>query len=1067
MASNMTKAFQAKAKRSLGCRPGYDVGGMTDVFKTGSNSFSDQPGVGSTVMQPGVGQQGMLSTTPTATPSPAAAPLGGGMNPNRGAPIYGAGPKETGFTWNDGTRRDGLSPEQGRMQDAKASAVAAAPVAAEPGTWAEKMRAQGHDPRGMYQYDQSGNPVFLAEQNRRPQNKLGSGNLWGYADGGKVDPPTRAPRDDYEVPKTFMGHVQKIGGLVGRMVDEIRNPVQSAPDQSSPLDVREQIVKRHVENAQARDAYADGGAVRQVEFQGPGGPREDKIPVRFAGADIRVSDGERGLILPAKTAANPQAVDAIEDIIQGTNDGRSPRRGLGDGGHYAPGSLPVPNLDLIPKDAIPYTREIVGAAPQAPDLQIQTPRDLSLDRMRAGQSHITQSMGDAARLNGAGQSAEFAPPQPPARPAAQPQNIAPELRMPADPAPVAEPQVRRGLLGRGVDALKGGAQNVAGKVLGMEPKVQTAEAATPAPTAKPVEKSPTPITDRAQALGKALGKGEIPGVMKTDTQGNKYLTKGAGAAAGIGTALQAGDHWDAYGDRPGGLTHGERAQLFARDMGVLAGGTAGAVGGGVAGSFVTPIVGTGVGGVAGAVIGGTLADKGMGKLRESANWVNEKLGGAPNYFEDSDAMIARDRAAREAQGIPESAPQRTARAVNSTIGSALQGASNFIGGTSAGGSSWGGEGRTPTLVDQGTTESPSGGAQAQAAPAPAPVAAPTAPQSTGFLKVTGEGGPNMSSGVKRRGIGFTMTPGNMSPNQYVGADGTPNQVWEKTSAYADAQRRAQQNRIDLQQVQDERRGTSTMASRALGQQMQAPGANAATDASSSDALMQSALANLNSPDPGTRALGHQQMVAQNQMIQQQMALAKARREALDKQTEQGIAGNDAVIRKEKELRDKMASAFQKPDPEGKKGSIPDEDKVADYISNVSSTMRHAGEEAKGDEKHKWVNGVTKKSRSPGELDDADHDRMRRWYEIGERVRSMAGSMPWKGENITTDDLRDWEPTQLPSGGFEFKRLSAKTGRPIVVPASYLKYAQGAQGSYMPSWGKTDTNRYTQNTQGAN
>lgn len=1024
MASNMTKAFQAKAKRSLGCRPGYDVGGMTDVFKTGSNSFSDQPGVGSTVMQPGVGQQGMLSTTPTATPSPAAAPLGGGMNPNRGAPIYGAGPKETGFTWNDGTRRDGLSPEQGRMQDAKASAVAAAPVAAEPGTWAEKMRAQGHDPRGMYQYDQSGNPVFLAEQNRRPQNKLGSGNLWGYADGGKVDPPTRAPRDDYEVPKTFMGHVQKIGGLVGRMVDEIRNPVQSAPDQSSPLDVREQIVKRHVENAQARDAYADGGAVRQVEFQGPGGPREDKIPVRFAGADIRVSDGERGLILPAKTAANPQAVDAIEDIIQGTNDGRSPRRGLGDGGRYADG--------LDPRTAA----GAYDAGKWSPEAT----------RFRAERGFVVEPAIGA-------QPAPAAP--------TQPQNIAPEL------APVAEPQVRRGLLGRGVDALKGGAQNVAGKVLGMEPKVQTAEAATPAPTAKPVEKSPTPITDRAQALGKALGKGEIPGVMKTDTQGNKYLTKGAGAAAGIGTALQAGDHWDAYGDRPGGLTHGERAQLFARDMGVLAGGTAGAVGGGVAGSFVTPIVGTGVGGVAGAVIGGTLADKGMGKLRESANWVNEKLGGAPNYFEDSDAMIARDRAAREAQGIPESAPQRTARTVNSTIGSALQGASNFIGGTSAGGSSGGGEGRTPTLVDQGATESPSGGAQAQAAPAPASVAAPTAPQSTGFLKVTGEGGPNMSSGVKRRGIGFTMTPGNMSPNQYVGADGTPNQVWEKTSAYADAQRRAQQNRIDLQQVQDERRGTSTMASRALGQQMQAPGANAATDASSSDALMQSALANLNSPDPGTRALGHQQMVAQNQMIQQQMALAKARREALDKQTEQGIAGNDAVIRKEKELRDKMASAFQKPDPEGKKGSIPDEDKVADYISNVSSTMRHAGEEAKGDEKHKWVNGVTKKSRSPGELDDADHDRMRRWYEIGERVRSMAGSMPWKGENITTDDLRDWEPTQLPSGGFEFKRLSAKTGRPIVVPASYLKYAQGAQGSYMPSWGKTDTNRYTQNTQGAN
>ena len=146
--------------------------------------------------------------------------------------------------------------------------------------------------------------------------------------------------------------------------------------------------------------------------------------------------------------------------------------------------------------------------------------------------------------------------------------------------------------------------------------------------------------------------------------------------------------------------------------------------------------------------------------------------------------------------------------------------------------------------------------------------------------------------------------------------------------------------------------------------------------------------------------------------------------------------------------------------------MPDEEKISDYISQVSSTMRHAGEEAKGDEKRLYYNGVTKKMRSPGELDDATHDRMRRLYEIGERVKSMAGSMPWKGENITTDDMRDWEPTDIGNDKFEFKRLSAKTGRPIVVPASYLKYAQGAQGSYMPAWGKTDTNRYTQNTQGA-
>jgi hypothetical protein len=310
-----------------------------------------------------------------------------------------------------------------------------------------------------------------------------------------------------------------------------------------------------------------------------------------------------------------------------------------------------------------------------------------------------------------------------------------------------------------------------------------------------------------------------------------------------------------------------------------------------------------------------------------------------------------------------------------------------------------------------------------------------------------------------------MTPGNMSPNQYVGADGTPNQTWEKTAAYADAMRRNEGDRIALAQIQNERAGRDPMASRALGQTMQAPGADAQSGATSRDEVMAQALRNLGSSNPGTRALGLHQLAAQNQITSQQMAIAKMNRETLDKQTEQGIAGNDSANRQNKELRERLGTIFNKPRADGN-GSMPDEEKISDYISQVSSTMRHAGEEAKGDEKHLYYNGVTKKMRSPGELDDANHDRMRRLYEIGERVRSMAGSMPWNGPRVTTDDLRDWEPTQLPNGDFEMKRLTAKqNGVPFIVPASYLKYAQGAQASYMPSWGKTDTNRYTQNTQG--
>ena len=84
---------------------------------------------------------------------------------------------------------------------------------------------------------------------------------------------------------------------------------------------------------------ADGGMVRH-RFDGKGGPRGDQIPVTVAGEKIKVSDGEEAVILPAKTAANPQAVQAIGQIIQQSNDGRAPAMGIEGGGRYAVGAAP-------------------------------------------------------------------------------------------------------------------------------------------------------------------------------------------------------------------------------------------------------------------------------------------------------------------------------------------------------------------------------------------------------------------------------------------------------------------------------------------------------------------------------------------------------------------------------------------------------------------------------------------------------------------------------------------------------------------------------------------------------
>ena len=97
-------------------------------------------------------------------------------------------------------------------------------------------------------------------------------------------------------------------------------------------------------------AYANGGVVpkgknqqiadglaQRARFEGKGGPREDQIPVKVAGQNIKVSDGEEAMIIPAKTAANPEAMKAIMEIIRQTNDGREPGAQLKEGGKYAEG----------------------------------------------------------------------------------------------------------------------------------------------------------------------------------------------------------------------------------------------------------------------------------------------------------------------------------------------------------------------------------------------------------------------------------------------------------------------------------------------------------------------------------------------------------------------------------------------------------------------------------------------------------------------------------------------------------------------------------------------------------
>ena len=100
------------------------------------------------------------------------------------------------------------------------------------------------------------------------------------------------------------------------------------------------------------------GLTQRARFEGKGGPREDQIPVKVAGQNIKVSDGEEAMIIPAKTAANPEAMKAIMDIIRQTNDGREPGAQLKEGGKYARG--------LVERDfSIPEDQQAEAIAAQS------------------------------------------------------------------------------------------------------------------------------------------------------------------------------------------------------------------------------------------------------------------------------------------------------------------------------------------------------------------------------------------------------------------------------------------------------------------------------------------------------------------------------------------------------------------------------------------------------------------------------------------------------------------------------------------------------------------------------
>ena len=393
------------------------------------------------------------------------------------------------------------------------------------------------------------------------------GLLKKMANGGTVgDYPQERQRPAQEPKKSFLDHVKGIADLITGPVKP--DPATKPTTADTLHDTRSNILKRKMAVDEVANysrggkvkGMAAGGAVRRpgdlLKFSGPGGPRADKIPVKVAGKDIKVSNGESAVILPAKTTQNRDALMAIGGIIQASNDGIEPKMGLKKGGKYAVGSLP--DDQKLPPPAAAGISPTGGTQMRAGTVDAG-----SAAVYPAAQGALLKGDVPAPTTNIVRNGNSFT-----AGPGIQ-TSAGPEFKpggAPTVPGFVASPNAGGTIDPRGVLDL--GQRGAFG-----------APAATPAPVATPpaaaapaavVAAAPTaPTTPSPVAAPVAAPAGVVDKTPRTDPgyvrQGNTFTQTGAGPAAATtgapGDMLRSGEV-DAYGNKTA-ITKQLKAELAA------------------------------------------------------------------------------------------------------------------------------------------------------------------------------------------------------------------------------------------------------------------------------------------------------------------------------------------------------------------------------------------------------------------------------------------------------------------------------------------------------------------------
>lgn len=195
------------------------------------------------------------------------------------------------------------------------------------------------------------------------QNQNGL-RVQNFADGGVVDPVEALlarTKANYGVSNTSQPAAQAAPQPTQQPAPQ---PAAPAKDNSGGLFGK---AMRGLRGRAEAANFANGGIVK---LSGPGTGTSDDIPMKVnkggQSLDVNVSNGEALAVLPAKTAQNPDAVEAVNEIIYQTNG--KPPKGLRAGGHYAEGSVFGGKVDE--ENATPVRQKVVtqpasfGATPE-------------------------------------------------------------------------------------------------------------------------------------------------------------------------------------------------------------------------------------------------------------------------------------------------------------------------------------------------------------------------------------------------------------------------------------------------------------------------------------------------------------------------------------------------------------------------------------------------------------------------------------------------------------------------------------------------------------------------------